>query len=280
MTERNSICIYHGNCADGFSGAWVVRRAHQEGGYGQGLSFHPGVYQTEPPDVTGKDVILVDFSYPRDVMEGIVERAESVLVLDHHKTAQEALTGLPKADVVFDMERAGSMIAWDYFFPGQEPPQLLKHIQDRDLWRFALPFTREIQANVFSHPYAFDTWDELMSANVAELAREGIAIERKHLKDINELVKVTRRRMVIGWVDVPVANLPYTMASDAAHQMSIGERFAACYYDVDGARVFSLRSQPEGMDVSEIARQYGGGGHKHAAGFRVPKLDLLRLGLD
>jgi uncharacterized protein len=258
------LCIYHGNCADGFAGAWVVRRA-----IGEAIDFHAGVYQTAPPDVAGRDVVLVDFSYKRPVMEKIIAEARSVLVLDHHKTAEEDLRGLPGAEVVFDMERSGSKIAWDYYFPNEAPPQVLLHIEDRDLWRFALPKTREIQANIFSYPYDFSVWERLMAADPAVLAVEGEAIERKHFKDIDELLGVVQRRMLIGGHNVPVANLPYTLVSDAAHKMAQGEPFAGCYWDTPKGRIFGLRSTDAGIDVSEIAKQYGGGGHRNAAGFTV-----------
>ena len=259
-----TLCIYHGNCADGFTGAWVVRRA-----LGEGVEYHPGIYQTSPPDVREKEVVLVDFSYKRAVMEKIVAEANSVLVLDHHKTAAADLDGLPDAEVVFDMERAGSRIAWDYYFPNEAPPPVLLHVEDRDLWRFSLPKTSEIQANIFSYPYDFAIWDRLLSSDPAVLAVEGEAIERKHFKDVNELLEVTQRRMMLGGYNVPVANLPYTLVSDAAHKMAQGEPFAGCYWDTPKGRVFGLRSTDGGVDVSEVAKQYGGGGHKNAAGFTV-----------
>lgn len=261
---NNTLCIYHGNCADGFTGAWVVRRALGD------AEFFPGVYTTPPPpDVADKDVVLVDFSYKRPIMEQIIASARSVLVLDHHKTAAEDLHDLPGAEVVFDMGRAGSRIAWDYYFPHEAPPPVLLHVEDRDLWRFSLPRTREIQANIFSYPYDFAIWDRLMASDPAVLAVEGEAIERKHFKDIAELLGVVQRRMVIGGVNVPVANLPYTLVSDAAHKMAQGEPFAGCYWDTPKGRVFGLRSSDNGMDVSEIAKRYGGGGHRNAAGFTV-----------
>lgn len=260
----SELCIYHGNCADGFTSAWVVRRALGD------IEFHAGVYQNPPPDVKGKDVFLVDFSYKRNVLEQIRDEAKSVTILDHHKSAQEDLAGLEGIKQVFDMDRSGARITWDYFFPNELPPAVLLHVEDRDLWRFALEDTREIQANIFSYPYEFDVWDKLMSSNPQKLAIEGKAIERKHFKDIAELLKVVTRRMVIGGVNVPVANLPYIHVSDAAHQLGHNEPFAACYWDTPKGRVFGLRSNEAGMDVSEIAKLYGGGGHKHAAGFTVP----------
>lgn len=57
---------------------------------------------------------------------------------------------------------------------------------------------------------------------------------------------------------------------DAGHLLCKGEAFAGCYWDTPKGRVFGLRSTDEGVDVSEIAKQFGGGGHRNAAGFTVP----------
>lgn len=283
----NPLCIYHHPCADGFGAAWVVRQFFGEGC----VDFHGGVYGQPAPDVSNRDVIMVDFSYKRPVLDGMVQQAKSMLILDHHKTAQADLAGIQPPfgptwkrhqenvyqDVcegvsgnpyaLFDMDRSGAGMTWDFFFPNDPRPALINHIEDRDLWRFALPRTREIQAAVFSFPYDFDVWDALFLADPSSLAGEGAAIERKHHKDIAELVAGTRRRMVIGGHDVPVANLPYTMSSDAGHLMAQGEPFAACYVDTPRGRTFSLRSTDAGVDVSEIAKAFGGGGHRNAAGF-------------
>lgn len=283
MKNQNAtqiMCIYHGNCADGFGAAWVVRRAFT----GSEIKFHPATHGNPAPDVTGKKVIIVDFSYPLETLTAMATTAESVLVLDHHKTAQADLADIPAAGphhkyhqvpvgrltALFDMHRSGAGIAWDYFFLGEPRPALINHIEDRDLWLFKLEGTREIQASLFSFPYDFDVWDDLFEGDVQTMRAEGVAIERKHHKDVSELVGVTKRRMEIGGYDVPVANLPYTLTSDAGHMMCAGEPFAACYWDTPDGRSFSLRSTDEGEDVSAVAKQYGGGGHRNASGFKVP----------
>lgn len=259
------LCIYHGNCADGFGAAWVVRKA-----LGDNVEFFAGFYGKEPPDVTDREVIMVDFSYKRPVLLEMSKKAKHILILDHHKTAQADLVDLPdNVQTIFDMERSGAMLAWNHFFPDDYVPRLIEHIQDRDLWLFKLEGTREIQASVFSYPYDFQVWDTLFAADMKYLMNEGLSIERKHHKDIAELVGVSKRRMTIGGYDVPVANLPYTLSSDAGHLMGKGEPFAACYMDDPTGRTFSLRSAENGVDVSEIAKKFGGGGHKHAAGFKV-----------
>lgn len=309
------ICIYHGNCADGFGAAWAIKQFFDKNN--ESIEFHAGIYQNEPPNCMGRDVILADFSYKSDVMAEIAKIAKSILILDHHKSAMEDLAppkiigathsidikdfdgqlswkrhladaaqdegeGITHAVIytLFDMERSGAGISWDFFHPNESRPQLINHIEDRDLWKFKLSKTREIQAAVFSYPYDFDVWTDLMNRSLDALALEGEAIERKHHKDVDELVGVTQRWMKIGGHNVPVANVPYTLTSDAGHIMChmpspdfdehVLVPFAACYWDTPSGRVFSLRSMEGGIDVSEIAAKYGGGGHEHASGFRMP----------
>ncbi len=288
------LVIYHGNCADGFSAAWVFHNRAPDH-----YDFHAGVYGEAPPDVTGRDVYLVDFSYKRDVVKAMCETATCVTLIDHHVTAIEDLTK-PNSDGwtpnnffhYTDINRSGAMLAWEFFHPNHiadPPPLLLGHIQDRDLWRFKLPNTREISAAIFSYAYTFETWDKLMSATGLELLNmsvQGAAIERKHHKDIAELVKVTKRYIAFddkySLVRAPVCSLPHTLSSDAGHLMCeqelkntpailVDSIFAACYWDTKTHRVFSLRSLEGGRDVSEVAKHFGGGGHKHAAGFSVTR---------
>lgn len=273
-----TMCIYHGNCADGFGAAWVVRQA-----LGADVEFVPAVYGQPAPDVQGKDVIIVDFSYPYELLALLSHQANSILIIDHHKTAAEALAKLPTAPAcwvdwatsqkpiaaIFDMARSGAGLTWDYFNPGTPRPALINHIEDRDLWQFQLEGTRDVMAAVFSHPQDFATWDLLMADHIQALRLDGHAIERKQQKDIADLVASNSRYMIIGGITVPTINLPHTMASDAGHLLSHGQPFAAIYWDTAEGRQFSLRSTDEGEDVSAIAKQYGGGGHRNAAGFRV-----------
>lgn len=277
-----TICIYHVNCADGFTAAWVVREA-----LGPEVEFVPAGYGSEPPDVTGADVVIVDFSYSRLVLDGMAELANTILVLDHHKTAQANLAHLapPEGDwewclenegtyAIFDMHRSGAQLAWDYFaFGGRDA--LIDYVADRDLWKWELPDSRAVNAWIRSQEMTFDTWWDMAARlqdegyDRAAVVGEGEAILRAERKLVGEVLDVTTRMMTIGGYRVPVANAPYALASDAAGQLAEGNPFAATYVDTPDGRAFSLRSRaPEGLDVSEIAKFYGGGGHRNAAGFK------------
>jgi uncharacterized protein len=290
-THKPDLCIYHAPCQDGFTAAWAIWRRWPD------IEFHPGVYGQEPPDVTGKHVLIVDFSYKLPVLQRLGAVAASITILDHHKSAEldlapfkvpvlrhppalayvdEGMNGVAgpyPIQALFDMDRSGAVMAWHYVHAGKLPALVL-HVQDRDLWRFEFEHTREIAANLFSLDYTFENWNDAagrLEEDTFAFISEGEAIERKHHKDVAELLDQTARFMIIGGHRVPVANLPYTMASDAANTLAEGNPFGACYFDrADGSRVFSLRSKAEGLDVSLIATRYGGGGHARAAGFQAP----------
>ncbi|EMC8696553.1 TPA: hypothetical protein NIK62_000121 [Vibrio cholerae] len=277
INSERTICIYHANCCDGMGAAWVVHKALNEN---DDVEFIAANYQGELPEVKDAHVIIVDFSFKQDQMREIAKQANSVLVIDHHKTAQAELIPLIEQGIihgVFDMEKSGAMLAWNYFFPNEEPPRLIEHIQDRDLWKFELVGTREIQAALYSYPMELELWDELMETDTGKLYLEGVAIDRAHKKNVNGLVELCSYQSSIAGFLVPTLNCNYMFASDAGNILAKDAPFSATYQETEGYRKYSLRSVDGGMDVSEIASKFGGGGHKHAAGFKIAIEDLHKL---
>lgn len=279
------LCIYHGNCDDGFAAAWCVRHFIPD------AEFYPGVYQRDPPDVTGRDVLMVDFSYKRPVIDKISNVARSLLILDHHKTAQADLADLPKElewshwrrlynsdwrgqvcirAALFDMERSGAGLTWDYMASGNLRPAFIDYIEDRDLWRKSLPGGDEFTIALRSYPQDFEVWDRLVEGGPENLIAEGKAIMRYYRLRVEELKRSAYMATIDG-ITCCIANAPYFAASEVAGE--IAERnehgFGACYFEVEKDRwQYSLRSRGD-FDVSEIAKKFGGGGHKNAAGFTV-----------
>ena len=235
------------------------------------VELHPGTYQQPPPDVTDREVIIVDFSYKRPVLLEMAAKARKILILDHHLSAERELTDLPdNVETHFDMTRSGAMITWNFYNVGTVAPDIVFHIQDRDLWKFEMPGTREVMAALFSHPYDFDLWARMLHAsNLVVMRQEGKGILRKHDKDIAEFIKMAAHWMTIDGHEVPALNCPYMWGPDAASLMAVNQPFAAYYWDGPDGRNFGLRSEDIGLDVSLIAEKFGGGGHDHAAGYRV-----------
>jgi uncharacterized protein len=291
MTWKPDVCIYHFPCDDGFASAWVARRRWPGivlAGTNYGLPF-PEI------DITGKNLLIVDFSYKPEILAGLAAKAASIVILDHHKTAEADLKGFrvvgkftaqgigymlrdmfelsrPPILAYFDMQRSGAALTWDFCFPGIVPPAMIKYIEDRDLWRFHYKETRAFRLYLNSFPYDFDIWTTIADRSYTAMS-EAIAIERFYDRKLAEILPTVTLKTIGKWKDVPVAHAPYAFASDLAHEMLKAypsAPFAAVVVDAYGARTYSLRSEDSREDVSEVARTFGGGGHRNAAGFRVP----------
>jgi nanoRNase/pAp phosphatase (c-di-AMP/oligoRNAs hydrolase) len=264
------LVIYHGDCTDGFTAAWAFHTLRPAAD----AAYWPAKHGDSPPDVTGQEVYIVDFAYPRPVLAEMHARARSLLVLDHHKTAQADLEGLTYA--VFDMDRSGAGIAWDYFAEGRRPrPWLVDVVEDRDLWRYRYgDETRYTSAYINTLPMTFEAWDELVAGGPEQVANKGAAILRYIDTYGEKAVQHAVFREIAGHI-IPIINITPQNSSD--HIDKLLKRyptypFAASFFlRGDGQWQFSLRARGD-FDVSDIARQFGGGGHKSAAGFVVPSL--------
>lgn len=295
---RSTLCIYHAACTDGFAAAYAVWKA-----LGDKVEFHAGTYGETPPDVAGRHVVLVDFSYKRPVLEMMGTQALSVVVLDHHKTAFEDLQGYPvpafipgdpirpwaPIEALFDMNRSGAGIAWDFFHPGEVRPRLIDLVEVRDLWRkedSRWEDARRAHAVISSYPAGIATFDTLVDAyndpeRFAVNTIVGDALLRQADRHVGEVIGVGRRPATIGGIPAVMVNCPPWMASDVGDRLGRDPnvRCVATYQDTKDWRLFSLRSrEPDGIDVGALAKAFGGGGHKHSAGFRVARdHELARL---
>lgn len=261
-----TVVLYHARCPDGFTAAWAAWTV-----LGDKAEYIPCNFDdAEVPDVAGRDVYIVDFSYPRDVLLDMKAKANSLLVLDHHKTAEANLDGIEGCH--FDMNRSGAGMSWDHFHPGEERSPLVNYVEDRDLWRFALPDSKEVNSAITSYEFSFGTWndlDRILRGAPEIVVGEGTALLRKKRAYVKSMIDTGARRVsFLGYDDIPIVNAPHISISELVGELAEGAPFAAGWRQVsDGKFVYSLRSRGDGLDVSEIASVLGGGGHKGAAGF-------------
>ena len=251
-----NVVLYHADCIDGFGAAWALWKRFPKAEY---IPVKHG--QPPPSSFDGKHVLMVDFSYERKVIEEINKAAASFQILDHHVTAQAALDGLPYA--YFDMKKSGAVLAWEWVHQ-EPPPWLLLYIQDKDLWEWRLPKSREISAALASYPLDFEIWEALDQKMLeiegrAILRFEGALIE----KIVEEAVLVSFQGETIPAVYSRV------MTSEIGERLCQGFPFCIIWHQQDGRRYFSLRSRSGTTDVASIAAKFGGGGHTNAAGFSL-----------
>jgi uncharacterized protein len=261
--------IVHGGCYDGHGAAWVAKKAMPD------AEIHYAFYGNPIPEVPdGSDVWMIDISFQRPEMEALAQRV-NLRVLDHHKTARVALEGFPNC--VFDMSKSGAMLAWEEFFPSERAPKLIEYVQDQDLWNWALPESNAICSYIRSFPRTMDDWNFLEQDLVSDrmgAINSGYAIMRSEAQRVEEMCEQAQWYW-IGSYYVPVVNasVQFSAVGNALCKKFPKAAFAAYYFDRgDGQRQWGLRSEGD-FDVSEIAKIYGGGGHKNASGFQTPIRD-------
>lgn len=306
----NYIVIYHGACRDGFCAAWVINRYfndmhnHMVAGFNpKDVEYYPGYYGKEPPDVTDKDVIIVDFAYSPEIMGDIALKCKSLLWLDHHRTA------MPVADMLgmlvnttntnwkdkirfnFDLAHSGAGIAWNFFFKLESRPWIVDYVEDRDLWVKKLESTEEVNAYIACLEFNFDVWTEASNielgaaryaGKVALMKQRQYVVEvckNSYLGDIilyeNNNPNVTDTKVVAEYKDIPVVNVPQVDCSEVCEELLIQHPTApfSLYWfkRQDGLYQYGMRSRSD-FDCSVIAKAFGGGGHKQASGFQLKEL--------
>jgi len=261
--KKADMIIYHANCTDGFGAAWAAWKL-----LGDGATYHPVHHKEPPPSVLGRNVVLVDFCYSRDTMLLLESEAQSILVLDHHKSSQADMAGLPFSH--FDMNHSGAALSWMFFHPNKPTPQLIQLIEDRDLWNWKLPLSKEFSAAFGDTPHTFQNFDAFLNPEVITEAQ----VRGSYILDYNQKVveRLCKRATVhrISGLTVAVVNSPI-LGSEIGSVLAEEHDFSIVWWwDHRTKQVrASLRSRPDGADVSEIARRWGGGGHRAASGMSL-----------
>jgi uncharacterized protein len=288
--------LYHAQCPDGFgaaTAAWLKLGSEAE--------YIPVTYGKPMPEMAdGSKVFIVDFSYPRQPLLDLAKRMNRVVVLDHHSTAQQDLADLElpgeDSEIQFDMAKSGAVLSWEFFH--EEPaPEFILYLQDRDLWTFSLPQSREVSCAVRSYPMDFEVWAEFIGQrdSIKHLRAECVALLRLTNQMVLAMVNHHRRVILDGkhksvmflppageneangfgvtvepdqW-SCPVSNASvfFSEVGEALLNKYPDAPFSAYYSDrSDGKRQWGLRSRPS-FDCSVISKAFGGGGHKAASGF-------------
>lgn len=309
--------LYHADCLDGFGAAYAAWCR-----FGDSASYRPMHHGEawDMSDIARHTVFILDFSFPPEMLERMAGIAAALIQIDHHASALQAWVGQlasgeqRKLDfdhpsqplsIHFDLDKSGARLAWEYFHPDKPVPLTILHIEDLDMWRFALPGTREYCRGLRLLPFDFATWHALISATpdnkaprYAEMLTQGSAIEGFFQREVERLAGSNLRtparlrgepvdalqalrhgqRIVSdgdsAWLAVPglAINAPALFASELGNRLAGQSGGVGLTWQLADDREIkvSLRSQGSALDVSVIAARYGGGGHPNAAGFRMP----------
>ncbi|MBK1683464.1 DHHA1 domain-containing protein [Rhodoferax fermentans] len=295
MTTK-PIIFYHANCADGFGAAYAAWKRFGDDAEYVAVKYGD-IKTTDDIDllgqIEGRNVYILDFSFPHDVMVHIMAVAKHTTWLDHHKTSfemwvpEEPFTPtscyVQQDDVMIILlnnTRSGALIAWSYFV-GTNPPLAIRFIDDYDRWQFALPDTKPFNKALWSYaPWNFKQWDEIVNADPDKcdaFLATGDALLRDHSARISKHVERSRMCSIAGKPGLAI-NAPGYVSSDAGHDLAIQSGTYGMTYTIDEHLVVkaSLRSNGD-YDVSALAKTLGGGGHRNAAGFECTVHQLMNI---
>ncbi len=271
---KNTVILYHAGCSDGFTAAWVAWKK-----FGDTAEYRPIHYQDPAPrDIVGKRVYLIDFAVSLPVLKEILKNNREVTIIDHHATGKEAAEMTQKP--LFDNSHSGAVLAWKYFFPDQKIPQLCLYIEDRDLFQFKMKNTKEICAFLDLTDLNFKNWDRLAGEMESDkklnnMSEQGSLIVRYENRMMKEIVEDTARLVTFEGHRTYAVNAPHLYASGVCEVLykKLPPMSISWSYDKDVV-IVSLRSDGS-VDVGQMAKRYGGGGHKQAAGFEVKTLNEI-----
>lgn len=277
------LVVFHRNCADGSAAAAVVRRwiGPREATY-FACQYKEALPTSLRPDadLSDKDIIIVDFSFPRDILERFAREARSLTVLDHHVSAKEQLEGIPGC--YFDNDRSGAMMAWNHFFPNEPAPAIVKHVQDRDLWRFEIKDTEAVCAAAYHYLLDTQWWSEALDGWSDAQLREVLLLGNTILKIQNQRVRKAVRTAIptiLFGFKTMLANVT-TDISEVGHELLARYpeiSFSTSFFvNTEGKPVLSFRSRDD-FDLVQIVTPLQGGGHHSAAGATVDFEFLSKL---
>ena len=260
-----NVVIYHADCTDGFGAAYSAWKC-----LGNRAEYHACKHGTPPPDVKGKNVVILDFSFNNATTKKMIESADSLLVIDHHKTAMVELHDIPNTK--FDMTKSGAMLAWEFFHPGKEPPKFVRYIQDRDLWTWELEYSKEFSAAFDMVPFEFEEFEKFEDDSVFDDAVKRGSYILAYSKTVVKKVCEKAQHRKLDDKEVLVVNASHWM-SEIGTRLAPDCDFAMIWYWDHEARhtKVSLRAFHDTVDVGEISKRFGGGGHRKAAGFQLPE---------
>lgn len=270
---RNIVVIYHGDCPDGFGGAWAAWKK-----FSDKAEYVPGHYNNVvPKDFKDKEIYFIDFIYPDVIIDKWLKDNKKVTAIDHH-FSKAALVKRTE-DYSFSLDHSGSVLAWKYFHPKKAVPKMLQYIEDRDLFRFELPHSRAVGVFIDSFIQDFKTWNKVSSSleskvGLKKAIEKGEVIVKYEVEMVDRLIEEGAKLVNFEGHEVYAVNASHEFASDIGNLLCHKKPPFAIIWseDKDLARV-SLRSDKDGQfDVSKIAAKYGGGGHRSASGFRLPSI--------
>ena len=274
------ICVVYHDDLDGKCSAAIIYYYYLQSEKNIDLiDFIPYNYSEDISDrLYGYDKLyIVDCALDINLMNTLFENdyKENLIWIDHHKTnimsVNSSIYGYRLVD-----DGAACLLTWEYFFSKNQIPNVVICVSDRDTWKFKYGdetrgYTEwlELQDN---NPSNINLWKKLIDIDDNDNYRyidEGLIIYNARIKLIkNDIDMLAYESEIDGKKCLKMNYSSIYSVSDAGNIMlDKGYDIAWIWHEMKDGKIYnSLRGSGK-YDVSDIAKKYGGGGHKKASGF-------------
>ena len=273
------LVLYHGRgCPDGFGAALAAWLFYGDAAEYVGLDHGDVKTVDDLPPLAGRAVYILDFSFSPEVLAAIDARAAKLVMLDHHKSAAEKLTGFAcRCGVVhFDMDKSGARLAWEFFHPHTPVPPLLAYVEDRDIWKWEFDESAAFLSALDMEAQDFARWRDIAAFTPEQLQQfmaRGAAMDEKYRKLCADIAEGAQP-LVFNGVAGLMVNAPGMFHSLVGDILSARTgTFALMWSAGEKGVKAGLRSQ-RNFDCIALAESMGGGGHAQACGFKM-KIERL-----
>lgn len=271
-----SICFHH-NDPDGHASGAIVKYA-----LGDDVTLFESDYGGAPIPwdlvAEAEQVIVTDFSFPVDEMKRLAEGREMVWI-DHHKSAMLEFEGIADDWAgIRDMSEAACVLTWQYFFPNKPVPRAIVLIGDRDIWRWAEKDTGPFGSSLYNqdhHANNAEFWKPLLEDDQPTLEKmiaEGAWLREINLREIDSLMESRSYEVEFEGYQTLAVNRRGT-GDIGNYGRDRGYEIVYTYADkmLNDGLYTTVTLYSNKIDVSVIAKRYGGGGHAGASGFAFPR---------
>lgn len=274
---KNIIVFYHKDCPDGFGAAWAAWK--RLGSKAEYIGIEPR--NSTLPVLKNKEIYFLDIGRSKSEMLGLLAINKGVVFIDHHISRRDIAEAMPES--VFSLNHSGAYLAWKYFHGQKSVPKLILYIEDNDLWKFKIPYTKEIVAALDTRGFGFALWDKIsgdFQNNERRVAyiKEGKAITKFQNAIVESIVHRVSENIIFEKhkaIAVNSSELASEIGDLVVRKKKLSPLCVIWHYQ-PGMIYFHLRSNKT-VDVSKIAQKFGGGGHREAAGFDIKTTSLERF---
>lgn len=271
--EKITKVLYHKNCHDGLASAGIFYNINKK------INYYEYQHGDIVPEFINEVILIVDICLPKKILLNLM-KYNIIYIVDHHLPTEEIICLINAPHFIhYDKTKCGALNLWGLLYPDEDIPIILEYVNDRDLWLNKLSNHQEIFDGLSLEEKSVENWYNLIfqlsTIKFQNILENGSIIRKK----INNNLKYLENKAYIKNYEYNNKFFKVVYCNSSLYQSDLGNYllkkfnadFSAIYHYNGNKTIFSLRGHDK-VNLSNIAKLYGGGGHYNAAGFSLDSI--------